>query len=268
MIQIADRPFAASEIMGEYPENSIERQVLNKMSESTETYRYDSLSQLKFELRVRKETVNAARDLHKSRISFADFNRSRRNPAYWDRTENGGFRLKEGVKPSEAINDIFVHGNQYATECATAMMIVYYRALQKVFPEDLFNSRFSKIYLMNWHSLDPLLREIGIPIKTDTLLPGDRGYFPNPDVDPKTPEWQGENVIVLPDSLYYGHGIGITTAGKIIDALNAKRKKDATQSAYKLDAASRPNYKKLADIYDSFAPQPAYQGLRAYPSAI
>ena len=102
---------------------------------------------------------------------------------------------------------------------------------------------------MNWHSLDPLLREIGVPKPVTDILPGDRAYIKNPDVDPKTPELQGGNVIVLSDNLYYGHGVGITTSERIIRFLNQNRFRGATRSAYMLDSVSRPNYKKLEEIY-------------------
>lgn len=251
MITISGSAFDISSISGEYPENSVERQLLNKLSASSETYRYDSLNQLKFELDLRKEIVGAAIALNSSGLSFSVFHDSFCNPEYWDRAANGGFSLKEGVKPSEAISDIFENGGEYGTECATAMMIVYYKALLGVYGEELFNKLFPKIYLMDWDVTEPLLKEVGIPRKAADILLGDRGYFANPDVNPATPQWQGENVIVLPDSMYYGHGIGVRTAEEIIRALNANRKKNASQSAYLLDTVSRPDFKKLAGVTQS-----------------
>lgn len=252
MIVILDEPFNLDTFKSEYQENSVERYIINKLSESTEKYKYNTIKELRFELRMRKEIIKSAKDLARSGMDFEVFRDSRSNPQFWERTEEGGFKLKEGVKPSAAINDIFINGSKYGTECATAMVIIYYKALLNIFPEQLFNETFPKIYLMNWHDIDNELKEIGFMQKAKDYLPGDRRYFKNPDVNPTTPEWQGENVIDLNDGLYYGHGIGIYNAETIIKALNENRKEDAKESAFLMDAAGRPNFKRLADKYYSF----------------
>ncbi len=268
MIVIAGSPLQISEISGGYPENSVERQVLEQLSKSAEVYRYDTVEQLRFELSLRREIVDAARALNRSGLRFAVFHQSECNPEFWDRTSNGGFRLKSGAKPSDAIRDIFKNGRKYATECATAMVIVYYGALLAAFSEETFNRLFPSIYLMNWHELDPLLREAGIPRKVADILPGDRCYFRNPEVNPETPELQGENVIVLPNGLYYGHGVGITNADQIIRMLNANRKEGATQSAYFMEGtAARPNFKRLEEASRSAA-RPAVLQWAPFPPPI
>lgn len=252
MIKINGNSLNINTLINKYQEKSIEREVLNKLFESIEQYKYDSLNILTFELELRKQIVSAAIALNKSDFSFTGFDKSKCNHEYWDRTNNGGFLLKDGAKPNKAIEDIFINGKKYATECATAMMIVYYKALLNVFHEELFNKVFSNIYLMDWDVRELLLKEVATPKKVADILLGDRGYFSNPDVDSSFPEWQGENVIILPHSMYYGHGIGIVTSDKIIHKLNMKRKKNATKSAYFTDSMGRPNFKKLADIYYNF----------------
>lgn len=249
MITVAGETFDIDAVIDRYPAGSVEGMVLRTMANSTGQYAYGTLAQLEFELAMRREIVNAARGLNRSGMDFAVFHKSRRNPQYWDRTSNGGFRLKEGVSPSDAIMDIYKNGSKYATECATAMMMVYYRALISLYGAERFDMLFPNIYLMNWSQIDPRLKEVGEPRKVTDKLIGDRAYFANPDVDPKTPEWQGENVIIMPDNLYYGHGVGITTAERIIRGLNASRKKDATRSAYFRDEVSRPDFKELAGLY-------------------
>lgn len=267
MIVIAGSPFQVSEIGG-YPENSIERQLLEQISKSSEIYRYDTQEQLKFELTLRREIVDAAKALNRSGLNFAVFHKSECNPEYWERTGNGGFLLKSGVKASDAIRDIFLNGQKYATECATAMVIVYYGALLKVFSEETFNSLFSSIYLMNWHELNPLIKEVGIPKKVADILLGDRCYFKNPEVNPKTPELQGENVIVLPGGLYYGHGLGIRNADQIIYVLNANRMEGATESAFFMENyAARPNFKRLEEAQRA-GTRPAVLTWQPFPPAI
>lgn len=253
MVIIAGNTNDISSIAEDYLPGSVERLVLQTMSESPATYRFDSLDQLRFELMLRKEVVDAALALNRSGISFSTFHKSRSNEDYWERLDNGGFKLQSGVSPARAIMDIYEHGPAYATECATAMQIVYYRAILEVFGPEAFNRMFPTIYLMNWHNLDPLIEGVGIPRTVDDLLIGDRAYFSNPDVDPKVPEWQGENVIVMPRGLYYGHGAGIRTAESMIRTLNAHRELGATKSAYLRDVVGRLDYKQLANLYDRSA---------------
>ena len=244
MVVIADREMSQTELFAEF-RDSFDREIITTLISSSQQYRYDSINQLRFELRLRKEIVNAARDLHRSGLEFDVFRKSRRNPAYWDRTSNGGFSLREGVKPSDAILDIYRNGSMYATECATAMMIVYYKALLGVYTESQFNKLFPEIELMNWNQIDRNLREVGMMSRRADYFPGDRRYFSNPDVDPMTPEWQGENVIQLGNGLYYGHGIGIQNATRIIQELNENRVYNADESARFLDSAARPDFKRL-----------------------
>ncbi|MDF1493475.1 protein-glutamine gamma-glutamyltransferase [Caproiciproducens sp. CPB-2] len=247
MIVIAGNTVQPDSI-GEYAPGSIERTILDMLASSSAKSAYDSVDQLKFELALRKEIIAASLQLYRSGLGFEIFRETRCNPDYWKRTQEGGFLLKDGVKPSKAIMDIYENGSKYGTECATAMMIVYYKALLSVYGEALFDKTFPKIELMNWHHIDPLLREVGYISKRDVYLPGDRRYFANPDVDPLVPQWQGENVIDLGDGKYYGHGIGIRNADQIIRALNQNRSEDADEDAHLLDSAGRPNFNRLYGI--------------------
>lgn len=247
MIKVAGSEIHMESIIESFPVGSIEREIAKILSDSHRTYGYDSIEQLNFEIHGRGNTVSAARQLNSSDFSFETFTDSRCNKKYWDRTLEGGFLLREDVKPSEAIRDIFINGTKYGNECATAIVIVYYKAVLESFQEDRFNQLFTKIYLMNWTSLD---RRLGIMHVDRTIdkVPGDCRYFKNPDVDPSTPEWQGENAIDLGNGLYYGHGIGITNAEGIIRALNRRRKEGPTTSAYLLDEATCLGYKRLYSL--------------------
>lgn len=251
MIIVANSPLNIEDISSEFSADSIENQILETMNSSNERYSYTNLNQLKFELGLRKNIVRSAVALSESGFNFAGFADSKVNPTYWNRDSIGGFRLKSGVTPSDAINDIYTNGNKYATECATAIMIIYYKALIDSYGEEIFNQVFNKIYLMDWNGEEPLLRDATTPKPVGDILLGDRVYFNNPDFNPQTPEWRGENAIVLPDSLYYGHGIGVHNADTIIAELNRQRKPNATQSAYLPKSAGRPDFKKLEKVYQN-----------------
>lgn len=252
MIIISSNIVKVDTLINEYKPNSIERNIITKMDLSKERYEYDSLNQFQFELKLRKNIVIAARKLNKGNMSFSTFRKSTCNLDYWDRTEEGGFVLEKGIAPNVAIEDISINSSKYATECATAMIIIYYQALLNVFAEKLFNELFPEIHLMNWHYIDDLLKEAGYLEKQSDYLPGDRRYINNPDVNPVKPEWQGENIIDLGNEIYFGHGIGIGNADEIITVLNKYRIEEAKTSASLLDSAARLNFKNLSDIYYKF----------------
>lgn len=248
MIKISDREISPEGTGFHYMVSSVQETTLIKLSSSNSVYKYASLNQLKFELDFRGKIVDAAKELGKSKFAFRTFRESMCNTDYWERTNEGGFLLKAGIEPAAAIRDIKNNSYKYGTECATAIVIVYYIALVGIFSEELFNELFQGIYLMDWGYLDT---DLGIRHYQSVLdeLPGDCLYFKNPDVNPMTPQWQGENVIDLGNGMYYGHGIGIRKAEGIIEALNRRRKIDAKESAYLLESATRPSFKRLADKY-------------------
>lgn len=245
MIVIGGHTETPEELSTFFEEGSLERKMVTLLSDDDTKFFYSSLDELKFELRMRGEIIKAAYALYKSGMDFEVFRDARCNEKYWDRTDEGGFLLKDGVKASDAIRDIFENGRKYGTECATAMIIVYYGALLNLYPEELFNKLFPKIHLMDWHYIDRLLDEVGAVKKRKVYLPGDRRYFANPAVDQLTPEWQGENVIDLGNGKYYGHGVGILKAEEFISELNQHREEGAQESAHLLDMAGRPDFNTL-----------------------
>ncbi len=202
-------------------------------------------SRFQFEMKLRRSIIDSAKLLNHSGVSYAVFKDSYCNPTFWILQANGGFKLKPEVVPSEAIRDIYANSTQYAFECATAMVIVYYKAVLEVIDENQFNQMFRSIILWDWLYDEDLHIST---IKTKDFIPGDVLYFANPDVSPLTREWQGENVVYLSEHSYYGHGIGIKNAQEIIDTLNQHRKPDATQSAHLLDQATRPGFQFLSQF--------------------
>lgn len=229
-----------------YGSDDIKFQIAEMMLKAETVFSYRKEELLDFEVAMRKELVKASERLNNSFFSFRLFKDSICNNRYWDRTEEGGFRLKKDASAYDAVRDILRNSRMYGTECATAIVIVFYLALTEVYPRDLFNRLFSDIYLMDWKYLD---KDLGVRSYRGVkdAIPGDCLYFRNPDVNPDTPEWQGENVIKLLNGYYYGHGIGIKTAEGIIRDLNRNRISGSGRSAYLMDLIVKPDFKYLGE---------------------
>jgi len=224
----------------------VERNILQGKQNSPVVYRYDSAAALAFELKVRNNIVNAAKALQASGVSFATFAKSRCNEQYWNLTDNGGFRMKSSVLPSDAIRDIFNNGDKYAFECATAIVIILYKAILDTIGASTFNTYFTPLYLRDCNHDSDLWFITSHDNKE--AYPGDVLYFKNPDHNTETPEWQGENVVKLADNLYFGHGIGIETSEGMIEALNSAREPGSTESAYLMDLVVHPNFDYLRNL--------------------
>ncbi|ANB58205.1 putative protein-glutamine gamma-glutamyltransferase [Anoxybacillus sp. B7M1] len=211
-------------------------------------YTYKNEQQLLFELKLREQILHTAIRLAKSKARFTIFRFSRCNEQFWSRNHLGGFELKKNVTPADGINDIFENSQLYAFECATAIVIIFYKAVLDTIDRQTFNQLFANLLLYDWHYDE----DLGVQTKTgNDYIPGDCLYFKNPDVDPEMPQWQGENTIYLGGDLYYGHGIGIKTKDEIISALNKRRKKAAKKSAYLLEQTTRVDFKYLSRFANS-----------------
>jgi|HigsolmetaAR203D_1030402.scaffolds.fasta_scaffold00611_17 protein-glutamine gamma-glutamyltransferase len=239
MIVIAGQQAGAGDLS---PASDLQREIFRQKLNSRQIYSYSSKEELLFELGMRQAVVEASYASAASGAQFASFAGSRCNPVYWELTPRGAFVLRPGVRPSDAIRDIFINGGLYAYECAVAIVIVLYKAILEVFGNEKFNRYYPNLILYSWHldsDLRLVIRERG------EAFPGDVLYFDNPDVSPLTPEYQGENAVLLGPNLYFGHGIGIATAEQIIAALNSTRRLFARRSAYLLDQVTSLDYPYL-----------------------
>ncbi|MFC9708273.1 protein-glutamine gamma-glutamyltransferase [Paenibacillus sp. NPDC056933] len=217
---------------------------LQQLQPGPTVYTYQSMDHLHFEWDLRKSLVDAAEALDRSGVSFASFEKSRCNPDFWNRNAEGGFELRSDVTPANGIRDIWKNGHLYAFECATATVIVLYGGVLGSIREDDFNSLFHNLLLYDWHyDSDLRLTEKN---GSHSALPGDVLYFKNPDVSPETPEWQGENTIMLREDLYYGHGIGVASGEEMIRSLNQNRIPGSTVSAYLMDTVIYPDFLYLS----------------------
>ncbi|WP_051348664.1 protein-glutamine gamma-glutamyltransferase [Peribacillus kribbensis] len=226
MIFINDKAWSITVDAALSPEQS---RIADLMEKYNKKYHYDSVKEFQFDLEVKTHITKAARLLAKSGADFEPFKKSRCNPDFWARLENGAFLLKSKVSPHEALLDIFTNGSLYAFECATAMVIVYYRAVLEITSPLIFDKLFSDLFLFDWEYDKNL--DLHTALRTD-FLPGDCVYFSNPDFDPETPEWRGENCIVLEEDLYFAHGMGIKTGEEIMDILNELRRSNPDEPAY------------------------------------
>lgn len=241
--------YAASEadpqsLLSRYTKGGPEYDTVDLLLKSARTYEYSSEEELVFEIQFRRHIIDASVALYRGRLGFRTFHESKCNEAFWERRNDGGFVLRKDVKPSDATADIYINTRKYGTECATAIVMIYYKAALELYGENLFNRTFPEITLMNWQQMDDVIGVATYRRPAD-YFPGDCRYFRNPDVNPLTPEWQGENVILLGGGKYYGHGIGIGDEEKIIAVLNENRVENAQESAYLMDTVTRPDFKGL-----------------------
>ncbi|GAB7055858.1 protein-glutamine gamma-glutamyltransferase [Paenibacillus sp. YK5] len=223
-----------------YGMTPLEREIAEQKIRSGTPFHYESMESLRFELKLREAIVDSSVAMQRSGAVFRSFKKSFCNEAYWIRTENGAFQQRPFVRPTDAIRDIYVNGQLYGFECATAVIIVLYKAVLETIGTAAFDRLFANLYLYSWHH-DSDLRLITVYGKR-LAFPGDIVYFKNPDVDPEMIHWQGENAVKLNGDLYFGHGIGIMNAEGIISRLNRYRKPGSTVSAYLLDEATYPNF--------------------------
>ncbi|GAA3401822.1 protein-glutamine gamma-glutamyltransferase [Paenibacillus hodogayensis] len=220
-----------------------ERVIYEQKMGSSTPFHYETADELLFELKLRAATVAAAIALEHSEVAFATFKKSRANNNYWRRTNEGGFELRKRASPSAAIRDIYANGGEYGFECATAIVIVLYKAVLDTIGDETFDRLFGNLYLYSWeHDSDmPLVTEDG---KRETF-PGDVLYYINPDYNPETPQWQGENVVKLTGDMLFGHGIGIKNERGIIDELNENRRPGSQISARLFERTTHPDYSAI-----------------------
>jgi protein-glutamine gamma-glutamyltransferase len=226
MIRVDGRAFSLDDTL-EFEEE--ERVIVQHMLDSPEMFSYPSMNELRFEINMRKNIMESAREMNGSQATFTIFENARCNPAYWTLTSAGGFLLRPDVRSSDAILDIYRNGSLYGFECATAIIIIYYHAILKSIGRQRFDANFQNIYLYSWHTG----RDLEIQyIYSNHILPGDVVYFNNPEFHPYASWYRGLNAVVLNDGTFFGHGFSIRPAEEIIELFNTQRSPGSTQSAY------------------------------------
>jgi protein-glutamine gamma-glutamyltransferase len=193
---------------------------------------------------VAKAMVDASYKMQGSGISFQLIKNHKANPDFWNVGSGGVLTLKEGVKPSDAMQDMIKNGNKYGFECATGLVAVYYHAMLDVLGPKDFDRVASDLRLGPWVTEDDLemlmtttYPRSGSSVESELgsykLTPGHYYYFKNFDVTPEAYErgWQGENVIYLGEGKFYGHGIGLGDGSMFISKLRSEAKPGGKEPA-------------------------------------
>jgi protein-glutamine gamma-glutamyltransferase len=227
---------AISSLKGLSPTESI---VLSAIEKSKIRYEYTNLKELAFELKIRERIIINSRLLNSSAAMFATFPDSSFNPYYWIKTIEG-YRLRAGRRPSAAIRDIFENSYLYSFECVTAVVLIYYKSILDSIRPEYFDRLYTPLLIWghNFNDAMHMVTYEGID-----NIPGDVYYFSNPDYE--DPIWMGENAVFLEYNQYFGHGIGIVTHSKMIEALNTLRRINAVRSAFQLEQTTRLDFSEL-----------------------
>ncbi|MGG4268275.1 protein-glutamine gamma-glutamyltransferase [Peribacillus simplex] len=204
-------------------------EILQLLAGYPKVFEYRSMDELKFDTHLRRLVIEAAISLDKSEAEFSTLEDSQSNEQYWSLSKDGTFTLQPGVSPHVALVDIFINGGLYAFECGTAIVVIFLKAILDLVGTRNFDYLFSNLFLYDWRP--PENMALNVRQGTD-YTPGDCLYFKNPEHAVESPEWQGENAILLGEDLLFGHGIGITNSQGIIDELNSNRKPNTTISAF------------------------------------
>ena len=206
------------------------------------------------DLVFRKRVVDAAHALAEGGASFSGSHKTDKvNKKLWTMGYGGRIQVRKFLpegeigKPSVALNDIFENGDQYGFECATAMMVIYHKAILDHLGADKFDALFSDpkmLAFFRWDIEDAdytAVKKLAQDPKlaTKTVVPGSHYYFFNPDASDENSAFRGENVIYLGNDQYYAHGIVgaegtyIVTEDEIMKTLSALRKPGASQAPHR-----------------------------------
>ena len=151
-------------------------------------------------------------------------------------------------KPSDALNDLIENGDAYCFECATAMMVIYHKAILDHIGAEKFDAAFTDpkmLAFFRWDIEDSDFTDTKKLVEDPSLsglppVPGSHYYFANPDASDENSAFRGENVIYLGDNKYYAHGVVgasggyIVTEEELMATLSALRKPGSKKKPYRV----------------------------------
>ncbi|MBM4279427.1 MAG: hypothetical protein FJ137_01250 [Deltaproteobacteria bacterium] len=202
----------------------------------------------------RAHVVQAAKDLAASGASFSGSHQTDKvNQTLWTMGYGGKMQVRKWLadgetgKPSAALRDIFDNGRAYGFECATAMMVIYHKAILDHVGDEAFDKLFSEpknLAFFRWDIEDAdFVDAKKLVHRPMPLQPGTHYYFENPDAAPENSAFRGENVLYLGDGQFYAHGIVgdsgtyLVTEKDIVDTLSALRAPGADSAPRRVNMA-------------------------------
>jgi len=207
------------------------------------------------DLAFRQRVVDAGYALAAGGASFSGhWSSDRVNKTLWTLGYGGRMQVRKFLpngelgKPSAALRDIFENGQHYGFECATAMMVIYHKALLEHLGDEKFDALFSHpkmLAFFRWDIEDDdyaKVKKLSMDPKLEgkAPVPGSHYYFKNPDAAPENSAFRGENVMYLGDGKYYAHGVVgasgtyVVTEVEIMKTLSALRSPGSTVKPFRV----------------------------------
>ena len=213
------------------------------------------------EIAFRAHVVNAAKALAAGGAAFAGASDGDKvNKDLWTMGFGGRIQVRKFMpdgsigKPAEALRDMFSNGRAYGFECATAMMVIYHKAILDHVGDEAFNKMFSEprqLAFFRWSIEDTDVLDVKKLVhKPMPLQPGTHYYYSNPDASPENSAFGGENVLYLGQGEFYAHGI-VGSSGSYI--VSEKDIVDTLSSLRRTGATTAPSREAMAMWLDGYA---------------
>lgn len=185
------------------------------------------------------ENSNAMNDrMHDGSVGFSgNMENQKFNNQYWEQTHLDGkqyWKVKDGVKASDAVSDIFKkqNGQKYDMDCAASINMVLLKSKLDTIGAEDFDKQYDNMTVRGWSTwngqpgggnaswdvnggLDHVSGDRNnLNGSVDNLQIGDYAYFTNPNVPQGAGAAQGENAIYMGQDqagnpMFFGNPIGI-----------------------------------------------------------
>jgi protein-glutamine gamma-glutamyltransferase len=140
MIFVGGNQIGALPEAGGFEPNALRKSIFGIMLASPATYRYDDAGQLLFELRLRDASSRRPRS-GAQRHDLPGFSGIRGRSRFLAADRRGRLPAARRRSPLQSRPGYYANGSDYGTECATAMVIVYYGAMLNVLPRRFSTGR-------------------------------------------------------------------------------------------------------------------------------